>query len=201
MRRAQCELHEVSEIEAILLRGRIGVVATHGADGYPYATPVNYVYRNGSVYFHGARQGEKVDNIRRDSRVCFTVALPLAYKERACDPDGPPCSAHQFYHSAILRGRAEMVEAMEEKLMALNALLSSHENRPDGHEVTADMPPVDICAVMAIRVESMTGKSDFAQKKSPEDKRRIAAFLRQRGLPGDIEAARLMTGTLESEPR
>ncbi|MDR1709491.1 MAG: pyridoxamine 5'-phosphate oxidase family protein, partial [Candidatus Accumulibacter sp.] len=144
------------------------------------------------IYFHGAAQGQKLDNIRRDARVCFTVALPLAYKEMACEPDKPPCSAGQFYHSVIIRGRAEIVEAMEEKLAALNALMAAHENRPDFSEITADMPPTKICAVVAIRIESMTGKRNLAQTKTPEEKRQIAARLRQRGFPGDLEAAGLI---------
>ena len=38
----------------------------------------------------------------------------------------------------------------------------------------------------------MSGKSDLAQKKSDADKEKIRAYLQQRNLPGDVEAARLI---------
>ena len=192
MRRSQCEVKNPEEIVAILKRCTIGRLATLGADGFPYITPVNYVYWQESVYFHCSHRGEKMENIRRDSRVCFEVDIPLAYKERACDPEAAPCSVHQFYHSVIIRGRAEIVTDSAEKVGALNALMASHEKNPHYGEIQADMPEVAACSVVAVRVATMTGKSDLGQKKSVEEKAMIADFLRRRNLPGDVEAGNLM---------
>ena len=50
-----------------------GVLAVHGEDGYPYAFPMDYVYRNGKIYFHCAREGHKIDALKADERVCFCV--------------------------------------------------------------------------------------------------------------------------------
>lgn len=59
----------------VLLRGRRGILAVNGDDGYPLALPVNYVFDANAnhIYFHGAKAGHKVDSLRRDDRVCFTV--------------------------------------------------------------------------------------------------------------------------------
>ncbi len=43
MRRRQCEVTDPGEIRRILSAATIGRLATLGADGYPYVTPVNYV--------------------------------------------------------------------------------------------------------------------------------------------------------------
>ena len=192
MRRSQCEIKNLEEIVAILERCTIGRLATLGADGFPYITPVNYVYWQESIYFHCSHRGEKVDNIKRDSRVCFEVDIPLAYKERACAPEAAPCSVHQFYHSVIIRGKAEIVTDSTEKVAALNALMASHEKNPRYNEIVAEMHEVAACSVVAVRVMTMTGKSDLGQKKSPEEKAVIADFLKQRNLPGDTEAAELI---------
>ncbi len=192
MKRSQCEVTDSDTIEAVLTRCTIGRLATFGGDGYPYITPLNYVYYQGSVYFHCARSGEKIDNIRRYPKVCFEVDIPLAYLDLAFDPTRPPCQVHQFYHSVIIRGRAELVEKTDEKVAALNALMASHEKHPDFSAITPDDPAVAICAVVAVRIESISAKSDLAQKKSDAEKTRIAKYLEQRGLPGDAEAAMLI---------
>lgn len=61
MRRKHSELTGKVEIEGILQKTREGRLATLGADGYPYITPVNYVYRQGSIYFHCALKGKLLE--------------------------------------------------------------------------------------------------------------------------------------------
>jgi nitroimidazol reductase NimA-like FMN-containing flavoprotein (pyridoxamine 5'-phosphate oxidase superfamily) len=180
------------EIIAILKRCTVGRLATIGMDGYPYITPVNYVYWQDSVYFHCSHKGEKIDNLKRNPKVCFEVDIPLAYKGTDCDPQAAPCHSHQFYHSVILRGRAEIVSDTTEKVPVLNALMASHENIPDFSCVTREMPGVAACTVVGISIESISAKSDLAQNKSAEDKKMIAEYLRKRNRPGDAEAAKLI---------
>jgi uncharacterized protein len=194
MKRVQCEITDRTAIDAILRRGTIGRLATLGGDGYPYVTPVNYVYLDGSIYFHCARAGEKLDNIRRDPRVCFTVDIPLAYLDLGYYGDHPePCLVHQFYHCVIIRGRAEVVGGADEKVRALNALVAAHE--PAGREfspITAETSAVALCLVVAVRIEAISGKSDLAQKKDRQTRQRLASYLQQRNRPGDQEAAQLL---------
>lgn len=197
MRKIICEIQEKKEIEDILRRCRVGRFATIGEDGYPYIIPLNYVYWQGAIYFHCSRKGMKIDNIAADNRVCFEVDIPLAYLSSDFYHDGkPPCMVHQFYHSVIIKGRAELVEESEEKVGALNALVASHEPGVELIPITADTPAVDICAVVAVRIEEMTGKRDLAQKKNDQDKAELASYLKTRGLDGDLEAAELIGGSI-----
>ena len=80
MRKRQHEITSRDKVDEILGRCRVGRIATHGADGYPYVIPLNYVYHDGSIYFHCARSGEKLDNLKRDSRVLKRV-------NAKCSPD------------------------------------------------------------------------------------------------------------------
>lgn len=195
MRKVVCEIKVKEDIEKILLRCRVGRLATIGSDGYPYIVPLNYVYWQGAIYFHCSRKGMKTDNIGADDRVCFEVDIPLAYLASDFYDDGkPPCMVHQFYHSVVIKGRAEMVEETVEKVGALNALVASHEPGVEFSPITADTPAVDTCAVVAIRIEEMTGKSDLAQKKNEQNKVEIAQYLKKRGLARDLEAAELIGG-------
>ncbi len=192
MRRKQCLVTEPEKITEILTRCSVGRLATIGIDGYPYITPVNYVYWRGSVYFHCAHEGEKIDNILREPKVCFEVDIPLAYLDMEFDRTRPACQVHQFYHSVIIRGRAEIVEDLQEKVGALNALMATHEKRQGFLGITEQTEAVALCSVVAVRVESLSAKSDLAQKKNEETRHRIASYLSRRGLPGDEEAATLI---------
>ncbi len=192
MRRKQCEIRERKTIDAILERCTIGRLATLGQDGYPYITPVNYVYTEGAIYFHSAREGEKIDNIRANAKVCFEVDIPLSYLGLGYDTQQRVCQLHQLYHCVVLRGKAEIITESKAKVKALNALIASHEQGEKIENVTTETPAVKLCSVIAVRIEQISGKSDLAQKKSRTEKQQISAYLHKRNLPGDSEAADLL---------
>ena len=52
---------------------RRGVLSVIGDDGYPYGVPINYVYdeKENALYFHGAKEGHKIDAIKKSGKVCF----------------------------------------------------------------------------------------------------------------------------------
>ncbi len=196
VRRNQSEVTEPASIQRILNSTNIGRMATIGRDGFPYITPVNFVAFRGNIYFHCALQGEKLDNIRRDPRVCFEVDVPLAYMDMAFDPTRPTCHLHQFYHCVIIRGTASVVEDTGRKVEALNALIRKHEPRTDFRPVDAETPQVKVCAVVEILPASITAKSDLAQGKDDEFRRRLARYFADRGLAGDVETAAAMMSDL-----
>ena len=74
MRRKERAISD-EEAKKLLLLERRGVLAVNGDEGYPYAIPVNYFYdrEHGKIYFHGSRAGHKVDSLKKDDKVCFTV--------------------------------------------------------------------------------------------------------------------------------
>jgi nitroimidazol reductase NimA-like FMN-containing flavoprotein (pyridoxamine 5'-phosphate oxidase superfamily) len=109
MRRRHSEITDPKEIQRIFYLTNIGRLATNGQDGYPYITPVNFVFFEGNIYFHCAPKGEKLDNITRDSRVCFEVDIPLSCLDMGLDPNRPTCHLHQFYHCIIIRGSLKIL--------------------------------------------------------------------------------------------
>jgi len=199
MRRDQCEIIDKDEIDTLLSRCLVGRLATTGQDGYPYITPVNYTYLNGSIYFHCARKGEKLENIHHDSRVCFQVDIPLSYLDLAGVPQGQTCQVSQFFHCVIIRGVAEIIEDIDEKVNALNGLMAVHEKNSGFELITVQTPAVSACHVVAVRIQSISGKRNLAQKKSNKEKYRIANYLSRRNLPGDQEAATLIKGLAARE--
>ena len=108
MRRSRQQL-ENDETINILRSGTTGILGLTGDDGYPYTVPINYVYEDGKIYFHGARVGHKVDALRACDKICFTVYGHETIKEEAWAP---------FMQSVVVFGRCHLVEAGE-KAMAM----------------------------------------------------------------------------------
>ena len=104
MRRSKQRLPREVAVE-ILERNTSGVLALSGDDGYPYAVPMSYVYAEGKIYFHSAKNGHKIDAIQRNEKASFCVI----------DQDQiVPEKYTTFFRSVIVFGRLRLVEDMEE---------------------------------------------------------------------------------------
>lgn len=59
----------------ILKTEKRGVLSLIGDGGYPYGIPMNHWFceADGKLYFHGAKEGHKVDAIKNCNKVCYTV--------------------------------------------------------------------------------------------------------------------------------
>ena len=124
--------------------------------------PLNFAYRDGKVYFHTAREGEKIDDIKRDNRVCFEVDLPIAYVEG----DENPCKASYLYRSVIIKGRAVIVEDKAEKIQALGYLMEKYQ--PEGGYDSFPEEKLKITGIVRIDIEEMTGKEDLGKGETRE---------------------------------
>jgi uncharacterized protein len=187
MRRKKCEVTDIKGIENILAATNIGRMATNGPDGYPYVTPVNFVYLSGNIYFHSAREGEKLDNITRNPHVCFEVDIPLAYIDSGFDPDHRVCQVHQFYYCVIIRGQARVLEDGPLKIESLNALVKKHEHQGAIQRVDKEMEGYKACAVVEIKPDSISAKSDLWQYKPLEVQRRLVQYLKNRKHVSDLD--------------
>lgn len=68
---------ELPECIDILKQEVRGVLSVIGDDGYPYGVPIDYWYdeSNGCIYFHGAKEGHKIDALRLATKLlsaCMT---------------------------------------------------------------------------------------------------------------------------------
>ena len=158
MRKAKKEIKNKAQIDEILANAHVGRLGTMGKDGYPVIKPLNFVHTDEYIYFHSAMEGEKIDDILRDNRVCFEVDVPLRYVKAK----GDPCRAFYHYRSVILKGRAEIIEDSEEKRMAMKALMEKYQ--PGGGYDDFTKEKLAITAVIRIAIEVITGKEDITER-------------------------------------
>lgn len=70
----QQQLDDQRKLE-ILRQAHWGVLSTVNPDGEPYGVPIGFAWddSDNSLIFHTSNSGMKVENLRRDDRVCFSV--------------------------------------------------------------------------------------------------------------------------------
>lgn len=162
MRRSKKEIKDKAVIIELLNTCHVGRFGTIGQDGYPMVKPLNFAYRDGRIYFHSAKEGEKIENIKRDNRVCFEVDLPIAYVKG----NENPCRAEYLFRSVIIKGRAKIVEDREEKILGLKCLMEKYQ--PAGSYGDFPEEKLQITGIIRIDIEEMTGKEDLG-KGNQED--------------------------------
>ena len=146
------------ETEEILRRGTSGVLALAGAEGYPYAVPLSYVYTQGILYFHCAKVGHKLESIRRCEKASFCVVDRDEIKPEAYTT---------YYRSAIAFGRVRILESEEEKRHAIEQLSPKYHpmDTPAHRKAVIDREYAPLC-MLAFTVEHMTGKQAIELTKA-----------------------------------
>ncbi len=149
MRRADKEITDRNEIEDILKGQK--VLRLGLCDGeMPYVVPLSFGYDGESIFIHSAKEGRKIDMIRKNPRVCFEI-----------DCDYVPTSAEDAcrkptkYRSLIGTGLAELLDDKNEKIVGLNALMVQHYGRSDG---AYDQTKLDKLLMIRIKILSISCK-------------------------------------------
>ncbi len=140
----------VQETKDLLANGHHGILAVNGDEGYPYAVPVNYVYKNDKIYIHSAQYGYKMEAVQKNNQVCFTAILSAEILPR---------KVTAAFESVIVTGRAVLVEAEAEKREVMETFVTRFCVGAEeiGMKFLAHALPKT--AVLRIDVESLTGKA------------------------------------------
>lgn len=148
MRRINREI-SLEDTKTLLEKEKRGVLSVNGDDGYPFAFPINFLYveEEGKIYFHGAKEGYKVDSLKKNDKVCFTVFGNEHFKEGEWAP---------YVQSAVVFGRCRLIDDRE--LTTFKIRLLAEKYFPNKDEIEAEMASVDRAQLYEITIEHMTGK-------------------------------------------
>ena len=137
------------EMEKILREETMGFLGL-SMDGMPYVVPLTYVYVKGKILFHCALTGKKLEYIKANPQVCFTVGRQSG---KVCShPQGAHCPVDT--DSVICYGIARIVENMEERSEILNRFNRCLE--PDAEEIP--LKAISRCYAVEIAITKMTGR-------------------------------------------
>jgi nitroimidazol reductase NimA-like FMN-containing flavoprotein (pyridoxamine 5'-phosphate oxidase superfamily) len=155
MRRPERKIRNDETIEAMLKQMPVGRIATVNRKGFPVIKPVNYIYWDGKLYIHSSTKGEKVEDIRRGSPVCFEIDEPLAYVAAT----GPACMGNYYYRSIIVKGKAGFINHRNKKLIILEKLMEKYQ--PEGGYEGISERVLNKTTVIEIQIEEIMGKESL----------------------------------------
>jgi len=159
MRRRDRRIESWEEIVSILRRGEVCFLSMVD-DGKPYVVPLNYGYEENALYFHTAPAGRKIDILRRNPGVCFSILdrCELVKGEKACSWSSNYCSVTGTGKARILTSREEVENGLE--------ILMGHYS-----EEEFDFTGMKLDNIVIIRVEigTLTGKSSDAGTRGSGD--------------------------------
>ena len=123
MRRKEKEITNGNEIEQIFKEAlvcRLGMF-----DGkIPYIVPMNFGYRDNTLYFHSALVGRKIDILKKNPDVCFEIDIPgkTITSDKACNWS-------MVFLSIIGEGSVLFIDNESEKIKALNIIMSHYSDK------------------------------------------------------------------------
>ena len=133
----------------ILKENTSGVLSVYGEDGYPYGVPLSYVYADGKLYFHSAKDGHKIDAVRNNNKVSFTV---IAQDNIVAE------EYTTYFQSVIAFGTARILEQDDEKRAAIEQLAEKYmPDLKEGRLQEIEKEFHRLCMI-EVTIDSLTGK-------------------------------------------
>lgn len=189
MRRKEFEVKEREPINEVLKTAEIGYLSFNGPDGWPRVTPLNFFY-GGRIFWHGAIAGERFDCLKHDPRATFVAVSAQLYLPSHLISEENATAATAAFKSVLVRGRCQSIEDPEEKCSILNRLMEKYQPEGRFKEISPKDPMYEkvlrATGVYALTAEEVSGKFKFCQNKSKEDRQKIVAKLKNKGLPVDL---------------
>jgi|YNPMSStandDraft_1061717.scaffolds.fasta_scaffold05783_6 hypothetical protein len=120
-------------------------------DNKPYVLGFNFGYEDNTIYLHGAKEGRKIDIIKKNNNVCvmFDTDHEFFYRH-----EHVACSYRMRYKSVMAIGKAYIVEDEQEKIKALNAIMKQYTDI----NFEYSKPSLANVGIICIKVEKMTGR-------------------------------------------
>ncbi len=148
MIRKDREITSRDEIESIINKALVCRLAMADENG-PYMVPLSFGYRDNYLYFHCAKEGRKLDILKKNNRVCFEIDADheIVMSEKAC-------KWGMKYKSVIGFGNVFFIEDVESKKKALGIIMRHYS----GRSFEFEEKEVNRVVIFKVEIESMTGK-------------------------------------------
>jgi uncharacterized protein len=192
------EIKSLSNMINFLDEERVGRVASIDEQGYPQIIPMNFVYvkkdfidtqsdnKNiGAVYMHSHPIGEKIENIKRNSKVGFEVDSYVCFLPSYYFHPTDASQADTLYISVVIKGNAAIVQDPDEKANALNALMKKYQKEGGYESLSSKMGSVREVTVLKVVPDQIRGKYKIGQHWIPRYRLKMARNIIQREAEDD----------------
>ena len=167
--------------------------------GFPQIIPMNFVFLDDSVYMHSHIRGEKIENIKRNSKVGFEVDRNLEFLPSYFSDPEDASLADTLYISVVIKGEAYLVENRDEKVLALNGLMRKYQPEGRYKPMSNDMDVLDATAVIKVVPKEMNGKYKIGQTMSKEDRIELAYQIKEKNSKTSKDTLAVMGFIIEDD--
>ncbi len=187
------EIKSLANMIDFLNQEKVGRVASIDEQGYPQIIPMNFVFVNndmidtlssnnniGAVYMHSHPFGEKIENIKRNSKVGFEVDSYVCFLPSYYFHPTDASQADTLYVSVVIKGNASIVQNKDEKAEALNALMKKYQKEGGYESLSSNMVSVREVTVLKVVPDQIRGKYKIGQHWIPRYRLKMARNIIQR---------------------
>ena len=123
IRRKEKEIKSKDEITNILKNTRYVTIAMC-EENIPYLVTLTYGYdsKKNAIYFHCAKEGKKIDILRKNNVVWGQALIDKGYVLGKCD---------HLYETAHFMGNVTFIDDISEKKHALETMIKQQEQSPE----------------------------------------------------------------------
>ena len=186
------EIKSPQKIAEFLNSEHVGRVASTDKEGFPQIIPMNFVFINEAIYMHSYTRGEKLDNIRANPKVGFEVDREVEFLPSYFSSPTDASQADTLYISVVIKGDGIIVNDMNEKTMALNALMEKYQPEGRYDKLTPDMPVINEVAIIKIIPKTIKGKYKIGQHMEKSSRMELAKKILERNSPTAITTIQTM---------
>jgi len=186
------EIKSKDKIIEFLNKQETGRICSIDKDGYPQIIPMNFVYARNAIYMHSHIKGEKLENIKRNSKVGFEVDQSLEFLPSYFTHPTDASQADTLYISVVIKGTGSIVTDREEKTFALNALMEKYQPEGQYEPIKPEMEVVDEVAIIKVVPLSMRGKYKVGQHLDKRSRIALAKRILERNSPTAQNTVRIM---------
>ena len=175
-----------------------GRISSIDENGYPQIIPMNFVLINNIVYVHSHIRGEKLNNIKRNSKVGFEVDRNLEFLPSYFFDPNDASLADTLYISVVIKGEAVIVSDSTEKALALNALMKKYQPEGKYEPMKENMQVLNQVAVIKILPNEINGKYKIGQHMSKQKRIELAENILIRNSKTAQDTLEIMGFTVEN---
>ena len=174
------EIKSKEKIIKFLNEQETGRICSIDKDGYPQIIPMNFVYANDVIYMHSHTKGEKIENIKRNNKIGFEVDKSLEFLPSYFTDPNDASQADTLYISVVIKGTSILVSDINEKTLALNALMKKYQPEGGYENIRPDMKVVDEVAIIKVIPLTMRGKYKVGQHLDKRTRLELAQKILER---------------------
>lgn len=195
MRRAEFDVKDeksINEVLGICEYGTLSLISNNK----PYCVALNFVYFEGSIYFHGSNEGKKIDTIKENPNGAFLVVQPYSTIPSHFFDTIAACPATQFFASVFLEGTLSFVENGDRKALVLNALMQKLQKEGGYEEIVYDKAMytkmIDKVTVIQLKPQNISCKIKVGQNLNDEKREKLLEKLENRASKVDKQTVKQM---------